>query len=153
MRLRGFSPGCQPMDGFIERRDATHKFDEGTRRYLDEIVYSRPLSGNEIKMYELDFIEREHDGFVDTGSCAVRERFDNLKAMHTLITSANDEGVYEQWIYIIPDQADDDDIMDVAMDQPDTYSEACGLFIRLMRSKMMREGGLYIGGEVYSQDD
>ncbi len=95
----------------------------------------------------------ERTEFKKTDSCQVRERFSALKAMHTIITCANDEGVYERWIYIIPDGADDDDFMDVAMDQPDTYAEACGLFLRLMKSKMMKEGGLYIGGEVYGEED
>ncbi|MBQ9632943.1 MAG: hypothetical protein IJV04_08555 [Lachnospiraceae bacterium] len=50
MRLRGFSIGCQPMEGFCERRDDS----EG--RYHDIIVYDRPLSDREISDYELDFI-------------------------------------------------------------------------------------------------
>ena len=51
MRLRGFSLGCQPMDGLIERLD-----DDGThgRRYHDVLVYGRELSAAEIRMYELD---------------------------------------------------------------------------------------------------
>lgn len=48
MRLRGFSIGCQPMDGFIGR------IDDESRRYYDIIVYNRPLSSEEIKNYELD---------------------------------------------------------------------------------------------------
>lgn len=48
MRLRGFSPGCQPKDGFIERLDDT------TGKYLDVIVYDRKLSFEETKEYELD---------------------------------------------------------------------------------------------------
>lgn len=48
MRLRGFSIGCQPMDGFIGR------IDDKSGRYYDIIVYNRPLSSEEIKNYELD---------------------------------------------------------------------------------------------------
>ena len=51
MRLRGFSMGCQPMDGLIERRDDT------TGRYYDLIVYGRKLTEQELKEYELDFIK------------------------------------------------------------------------------------------------
>lgn len=36
MRLRGFSLGCQPMDGFIERRDSL------TENFYDVIVYYEP---------------------------------------------------------------------------------------------------------------
>lgn len=50
MRLRGFAPMCQPMDGFIRQEDD----EEG--RYHDILVYDRELSGNEIAEYELDVI-------------------------------------------------------------------------------------------------
>ena len=51
MRLRGFSIGCQPMDGFVERED------DPDGRYHDVIVYDRPLTKEEMSDYELDFIE------------------------------------------------------------------------------------------------
>lgn len=50
MRLRGFSIGCQPMDGFQRREDDT------TGRYYDIIVYDRELSDDEVRAYELDRI-------------------------------------------------------------------------------------------------
>ena len=50
MRLRGFSPGCQPMDGLIERRDDI--MDD----YHDILVYSRTLTDKEISDYELKFL-------------------------------------------------------------------------------------------------
>ena len=50
MRLRGFSIGCQPMDGFVERRD------DLSGKYHDILVYSRKLTETEIRDYELDFI-------------------------------------------------------------------------------------------------
>ena len=53
MRLRGFSLGCQPMNGFIERLDDT------TGRYYDLLVYNRQLSDKELSDYELDFIKAE----------------------------------------------------------------------------------------------
>ncbi len=154
MRLRGFAPGCQPMDGFIERSDMTYRFvNDSTRVYHDVLVYSRPLSDKELRDYELDFISREHVAFRDTSSNAVLDRFNNLKAMDTILRSGNDEGIYYAWINVIPDQAEDEDFMDVAKDQPDTYAEACGLFMRLMRSKAIKEGGLYIGEEVFEVTD
>ena len=48
MRLRGFSPGCQPKDGFVKRLDSA-----GTK-YYDVLLYDRPLTEKEIRDYELD---------------------------------------------------------------------------------------------------
>jgi len=53
MRIRGYSPGCQPMDGIVRRHDDT------TGRYHDIIEYNRELTENEIEHYSLDKIE-EH---------------------------------------------------------------------------------------------
>ena len=50
MRLRGFSIGCQPMDGFYERTD------DVTGKYHDVIWYTRELTDDECKHYSLDFI-------------------------------------------------------------------------------------------------
>lgn len=50
MRLRGFSIGCQPMNGFIERRDDTED------RYHDLLVYDRKLTDKELFEYELDYL-------------------------------------------------------------------------------------------------
>lgn len=52
MRLRGFSPGCQPKQGFIRREDAG-------RRYHDILVYSRKLTDEELNEYELDFLDSQ----------------------------------------------------------------------------------------------
>ena len=145
MRLRGFSPGCQPKDGFVERRDSS--------KYHDEIVYSRHLTDEEVREYELDFIGKERPEFKNNSPEAVKDRFMNLKAMNVLMISGNDEGIYDLWIYTIPDEVDDEELMDIAMNDPEIYAEACGKFLRLMKSDMMEEGGLYIGGEVYGEDD
>ena len=52
MRLRGFSPGCQPKDGLVERQD------DVTGKYYDILVYNRELTTEELNNYELDFIGR-----------------------------------------------------------------------------------------------
>ena len=52
MRLRGFSPGCQPKDGLVERQD------DVTGKYHDILVYNRELTEDELKNFELDFIGR-----------------------------------------------------------------------------------------------
>ena len=51
MRLRGFSPGCQPRDGLVERKD------DPSGKYWDLLVYSRELTDEEVKSYELDKIQ------------------------------------------------------------------------------------------------
>lgn len=50
MKFRGFSPGAQPMEGFLERRDDT------TGIYFDILVYSRELTGRERYDYDLKFL-------------------------------------------------------------------------------------------------
>ena len=47
MRLRGFSPGCQPMKGFIQRLDF------GSNKYWDVIIYDRPLSKEDERHFSL----------------------------------------------------------------------------------------------------
>ena len=51
MRLRGFAPGCQPMNGFVERRD------DPKGKYHDLLVYDRPLTDKELRDYELNFLQ------------------------------------------------------------------------------------------------
>ena len=51
MRLRGFSIGCQPMKGLVERQD------DPAGRYHDILVYDRELTEKEIRDYELDQIK------------------------------------------------------------------------------------------------
>ena len=46
MRLRGFSLGCQPMNGFLRREDST--------KYHDVLVYDRQLTEQEVYAYDLD---------------------------------------------------------------------------------------------------
>lgn len=55
MRLRGFSLGCQPMLGLIERQD------DPTGRYHDILLYDRRLTCTEEYEYELDEIGVEDD--------------------------------------------------------------------------------------------
>lgn len=52
MRLRGFSPGCQPIDGL----DAVM---EGNKKYYNILIYNRELTDEEIRDYELDRLEYE----------------------------------------------------------------------------------------------
>lgn len=49
MRNRGFSLGCQPMDGFVRREDCVGG-------YHDLLVYNRKLTEEEVRNYELDLV-------------------------------------------------------------------------------------------------
>jgi len=53
MRLRGFSIGCQPKEGFVERRD------DISGLYYDVLVYNRKLTNKELDDYELDYLGEE----------------------------------------------------------------------------------------------
>ena len=52
MRLRGFSPGCQPREGFLKRED------DPAGRYWDIIIYNRELTEREARIYELDDLNK-----------------------------------------------------------------------------------------------
>ena len=50
MRLRGFSIGCQPKEGFLDRED------DESGRYYDILIYGRQLTDRELEDYELDYL-------------------------------------------------------------------------------------------------
>ena len=50
MRLRGFSPGCQPMEGLIKVRG------DITGKYHNILYYCRELTDKEVEDYELDYL-------------------------------------------------------------------------------------------------
>ena len=52
MRLRGYAPGCQPMDGLIDG------YDDPAGKYHSILVYGRKLTDQECTDYELDFLGR-----------------------------------------------------------------------------------------------
>lgn len=64
-------------------------------------------------------------------------RMAQLKAMHTLIANCNHEGIYERWIYLMPDGATDDDFLDIALDEK-MYTECWELFLKLVAKDGMR---------------
>ena len=51
MKYRGFSPGCQPMNGLVE-----HTKPKRGSKFFDILVYDRILTEKEEKDYELEFI-------------------------------------------------------------------------------------------------
>lgn len=63
----------------------------------------------------------------------IREaRIAQLKAMHTLMCNANDEGIYGSWIYTMPDEPNEDDFIDIAMDA-EQYNECFDKFVKLIK--------------------
>lgn len=50
MRLRGFAPLCQPMNGLVGRED------DPTGKYHDVLMYDRQLTEQELRDYELDYL-------------------------------------------------------------------------------------------------
>lgn len=52
MRLRGFSMGCQPMRGLVERQD------DQTGKYWDILVYDRKLTDEEVRSFDLDELKK-----------------------------------------------------------------------------------------------
>ena len=49
MRLRGFSIGCQPMEGLVDWVEAQNP------NYYDYLFYDRKLTDDEVKQYDLEF--------------------------------------------------------------------------------------------------
>jgi hypothetical protein len=75
------------------------------------------------------------------------EKFELLKAMNTLVKLMNDEGAYMEWIYIIPDQADDEELMDIALNYPDIVKDAVDCFKDLY--KRYAKSGFYVDKKLY----
>jgi hypothetical protein len=50
MRLRGFSIGCQPSNGFVDAMP------DESGKYWDFLIYNRKLTDREVADYELDYI-------------------------------------------------------------------------------------------------
>ena len=54
MRLRGYSIGCQPMDGLML------VMDDPRGEYHNILSYNRKLTEKEVEDYELDLIMAQH---------------------------------------------------------------------------------------------
>lgn len=79
----------------------------------------------------------------------MRDKFEALKAMNTLAKAINDESFYyERWIEIIPDEADDEELLEIAQEDDDTFGDAVRCFINYF-GRYAQKGGLYIGGECW----
>lgn len=76
----------------------------------------------------------------------VVERYEALKAMNFLVKSLNDESAYYNiWCYVIPDEADNDELLDIAENDMDSFADACKTFRAIM--KKYSDDGFYFGGD------
>lgn len=75
------------------------------------------------------------------------KKFEVMKAMNLIIKSMNDEIPYfDDWIYLIPDEADDYDLIMCAKNE-EIFKDACILFRALIKD--YGKSGFCIGEEVY----
>ena len=54
MRLRGYSPGCQPMNGL---EAVIKEYRVEAEKYHNILIYNRELTDEEVRDYELDRLE------------------------------------------------------------------------------------------------
>lgn len=64
-----------------------------------------------------------------------------LEAMNEIIIAVNDEEAYERWTYVVPDEADHSDFVEIAEDD-DLYRDVCKLFRKLLSS--YGKSGFYV---------
>ena len=65
-------------------------------------------------------------------------RIEQLKAMHTLMCSANDEDITMDWLSLgVPDCPSDEDYIDIALDD-ENYNEIFDLFVELIKNEDVR---------------
>lgn len=84
---------------------------------------------------------------------AAEHRFEVLKAMNTLARATNDEGfMSNHWLYIIPDEADDEELLDIAVNDEDIFNDAVSCFLGSW-SKYAHTGGLVVGNKAYLAAD
>lgn len=76
----------------------------------------------------------------------MRERFEHVKAMHTIINNMNHEDAYMEWVYLVPDCPSEDDLRDIAEDDG-LFQDACNLFRELM--KLYAGDGFCIGTKAW----
>lgn len=73
-------------------------------------------------------------------------RVDLLKGFHAIMIAMNDENAYSQWIFTVPDEATDEDFMDIAEDY-EMFDSVVNEFLAIFRR--FNRYGLVIGGRFY----
>ena len=77
-----------------------------------------------------------------------QERFEALKSMNFLVKSLNDEtAYYSKWIWIIPDEADEEELADIAENDVDIFADAVKCFRSIIKN--YADDGFCFGDEVY----
>lgn len=77
-----------------------------------------------------------------------KERFDAVISMHFMVCNMNDENAYMIWIYLMPDEADEFDFIDFALDE-EMFGDAVELFKKLWKNYADKSNGLFIGNKTY----
>ena len=73
-----------------------------------------------------------------------------VTSMNFLVTYLNnEEAYYGSWIYVVPDEAEDEDLEFIAEDN-DLYKDTCELFIHCMKGYV--KDGFYINGILYKEE-
>lgn len=76
--------------------------------------------------------------FFNASKYKTETRVKQLKLMHQLMCTTNDEGLYITWVSVgVPDCPQDDDFELIAEDN-DAYNNICELFTRLVAEKGFR---------------
>ena len=94
MKLRGFSIGCQPKQGLIERQDDT------SGNYHDILVYDRKLTDEELKRYELDFIE-EKGKDKDMDKATITPMIQELESLFSKLNERYFNGELEKSLWLV----------------------------------------------------
>ena len=77
----------------------------------------------------------------------MEEKYELMKAMHTIVQSLNDERAYfDRWILLVPDGATDEDLRDIAEDE-ELFTESVKCFKEIMGDYL--DGGIYVDKNLY----
>lgn len=75
------------------------------------------------------------------------EKYELMKAMHTIVRSLNHEGAYfDRWIVIVPDEATADDLHDISEDE-ELFTDSVKCFEGIMADYIKH--GIYVAGKLY----
>lgn len=78
---------------------------------------------------------------------SIDRKFELVKSMNTIVKELNnEEGYYNHWIYIVPDEADDEDFRDIAEDE-ELFTDTVNSFKSIMKNFL--KDGIYIGDKLY----
>ena len=119
--------------------------------YKDSTENNEPQDAKvvyDIKTYEqaLDFVMNYVQDILNNGVKTYEppkydeQLLNNIKLMHNVMTSMNNENAYYSWIYVCPDEASEDDFIYIASNE-DEYKDCEDTFYRLF--KKYAKDGLY----------